>query len=659
MNKLFIRYCNVINICLALILLICRTSIAQVTLPDLFSDGMILQRDKPIKIWGWASPKEKITVQFKNKNYHIIAAPDSSWQMLLPSQPLGIPQSMTISGKNVITLRNILFGDVWLCSGQSNMAYTIEQCGIYEQEIDNTANENVRIIDIKQSTGTTESNKIKAGKWKTANKETLASLTATGYFFAKYLNQKQQVPIGIINSSWGGSSIEFWMSATAMKPFQTVISKYKIQDTLLQGQDVTTYRKEHLEKWVQEALLNDLGEYEKWYADTLKTKYWKAMHLPTYWEKKGLYDRDGIVWFEKKINIPSTWVGKNITIHFDAIDDLDHLWLNGKLMGQTDGYDKARNYEIAATNWKQTDNVISVRVLDYGGNGGISGADMYLQCGADKIDLTGSWKYKASYDLSEQKDYIAADYAWSQQWKPSSIFNAMIAPLKNYAIKGAVWYQGESNAESRADAKTYSTLLSALITDWRKNWNIGDFPFLIAQLPNFGIPDLQPSESNWAIVRQAQWQATLLPSVATSVNIDLGESNDIHPKNKSDIGYRLALAASTIAYPHALDYNGISPYYESFAIEGNRIKIKFRNYGKGLVAKDKNGYVKGFEIAGDDGIYYWAKARISNSFSIIVYSDEIEKPIKVRYAWSDNPIDANVYNSEGLPASPFETSEVE
>lgn len=620
---------------------------------------MILQRDVPVKIWGWASPKEKIRVQFKNKSYHTVAASDSSWQIMLPAQPLGTPQSMTINGKNTIKLRNILFGDVWLCSGQSNMAFTMEECGIYEQEINTTTNENIRIIKIKESTSAVETKKVKAEKWKSANKETLASLTATGYFFAKYLNQTQQVPVGIINSSWGGTSIEFWLSTSAMQPFQPVISKYANQDTLLKGLDVTNYRKQHLEKWIKEAMLNDLGEYEKWYSDTSKTKYWKSMHLPTYWEKKGIYDRDGIVWFQKKINIPAAWIGKDITIHFNAIDDQDNLWLNGQPMGQTDGFDKVRNYQIAAPNWRQIDNVISVRVLDYGGNGGISGSEMYLQCGAEKIDLAGLWKYKTGYDLSEQKNYQAADYAWMAQWKPSYLFNTMIAPLKQYSIKGAVWYQGESNSESREDAKNYGAMLKAMINDWRKTWNMGDFPFLIAQLPNFGLPDLQPSESNWAIIRQAQWQATRLASVATSVNIDIGESNDIHPKNKADIGYRLALAASATAYPHGRDYLGLSPYYESFSVEGNRIKIKFRNYGKGLVAKDKYGYIRGFEIAGEDGIYYWAKARISNSFCIIVYSDEIEKPIKVRYAWSDNPIDANVYNSEGLPACPFETIEEE
>ena len=655
----FHRYFNFLFFSLFFYLLRVYPIIAQIVLPPLISDGMILQRDTPLKIWGWASPKEKISLSFKNKTYNTIAAADSTWQILLPPQPFQRPQVITISGKNTITIRNILFGDVWLCSGQSNMAYTIEECGIYEEEINNANNDNVSIIEINKSTASIAIDKIAAGKWQIANKENLKKLTATGYFFAKYLNQKQQVPIGIINSSWGGTSIEFWMSTAAITQFPNVISQYQNQDTLLQKLDVTQYRNERLAKWVEEAFVNDLGEYEKWYSDTLKTKNWNTIHLPTHWEKKGLHDRDGIVWFQKKLNIPSSWLGKDIAIHFSAIDDLDHLWLNGKLVGQTDGYNKVRNYQIAAKDWRKEENVITLRVLDYGGNGGICGQQMYVQCGAEKIDLSGNWKFKTGYHLSEQKNYMPADYAWSRNWKPSTIFNAMIAPMKNFAIKGAVWYQGESNTESNVDAQQYGALLNSMIGDWRKNWNMESLPFIVAQLPNYGIPDLKPSESNWAIVRKAQLEATRLAAVAVSVNIDLGEANDIHPKNKADVGYRLALAATSIAYPHPADFTGLSPYYESYSIDGNRIKIKFRNYAKGLVAKDKYGYLKGFEIAGEDGIYHWGKARISNSFSIIVHHDEIEKPIKVRYAWADNPADANLYNSEGLPASPFETDTIE
>ncbi len=653
------HHCKIIFVSIVICIFTFTKTYSQIVLPKLIADNMILQRDTPLKIWGWATPQEKITLIFKNKKYSTIAATDSSWQIPLPPQPLQSSQTITIIGKNTITIRNILFGDVWVCSGQSNMAYTLEDCGIYEEEINNTNNDNIRIIEITKSTATAIAEKFETGSWQIANKENLKKVTATGYFFAKYLNQKQQVPIGIINSSWGGTSIEYWMSATAMSRFPNIISKYHHQDTLLQGQDVTNYRNQRIAEWVEEATLNDLGEYEKWHTDTIKTKNWKVMHLPTHWEKKGLHDRDGIVWFQKKIDIPPSWLGKNMTLHFDAIDDLDHLWLNGKPVGTTDGFDKVRNYQIPAQNWRQKDNVITLRVLDYGGNGGIYGQDMYVQCGAEKINLSGNWKYKTGYHLSEQKSYIAADYAWSKLWKPSSIFNAMIAPLKNYAIKGAVWYQGESNTENTADAKQYEAMLKGMIADWRMNWHADNLPFVIAQLPNYGIADSKPSESNWAVVRQAQLAATHLSGVATSVNLDLGEANNIHPRNKADIGYRLALAATQIAYPHAFDFTGLSPYYESYAIEVNRIKIKFRNYAKGLVANDKYGYLKGFEIAGEDGIYHWAKARIVNAFSIIVTCDEVEKPTKVRYAWADNPEDANLYNSEGLPASPFETDVVE
>lgn len=627
--------------------LIFQTSFSQVKLPRLVRDSMIFQRDTKVKIWGWASAKEKIKVSFQNKKYNTAADANGNWMIVLSPMKAGGPYTMNIDAINHFTINNILIGDVWICSGQSNMVHQmILHRELYEDDIAKANYPEIRQFWIPTLTDLQKlHDDLPTGYWKSANPQDVLQFSAVAYFFAKTIYQKYHVPIGLINSSVGGPGIEAWISEEGLKQFPSVLDKIqKNKDTAY----INTINRTAFAANANRPKPTDKGLIGPmpWYDTSYAGKGWYNISLPGYWEDQGIKDLDGIVWYRKEIDVPASMTGVDAKVFLGRIVDADFLYVNGKLAGNTTYQYPQRRYQLPAGLLKPGKNIFVIRVINNSGKGGfVADKPYYISAGGQKIDLKGEWQYKVGNAFSKQNS--AAPIAL--EYQPTALFNAMVAPLINYTIKGILWYQGEGNISNASD---YEKLLPAIIADWRGRWKQNYVPFIYVQLPNFGEVQYLPSESPWAVLREAQLKTLSVPNTGIAVAIDLGEWNDIHPMNKKDVGIRLALAAEHVAYSEKnIVYSG--PIYQSSKTVDNKIIISFNNIGSGLITNDGE-ELNQFAIAGADKKFVWAKAKIEGD-KIIVWNDNISDPMYVRYAWADNPDGANLYNKEGLPASPFRT----
>jgi sialate O-acetylesterase len=421
--------------------------------------------------------------------------------------------------------------------------------------------------------------------------------------------------------------------------------KPQYKDTNIKELEAKSAQQQEAIKKYQEALKNEKGDAEKWFNPSTSTASWKKIEQPKMWEASAIGNVDGIIWFRKEFEVPASMAGKLATISLGAIDDNDQTYINGVLVGQTNQYNKPRLYTIESSVLKAGKNVVVIKQVDTGGGGGMSsGADqLYVEADGKKVSLAGEWLYRSSVNTAEFGMIDVGPNSF-----PSQLYNSMIAPFISFGIKGVIWYQGESNTWQ---AHQYRILFADLIKDWRSKWGY-EFPFYWVQLANFMKPAASPGDSDWAELREAQSMTLTLPQTGQAVIIDIGEADDIHPRNKQDVGLRLALAALKTTYGKDIVYSG--PVYQSMKIDENKIVLSFTNTGSGLITKDKYGYVKGFAIAGADKKFAWAKAHIEGN-TVVVYSDAVANPVAVRYAWADNPDDASLYNKEMLPASPFRT----
>ncbi len=634
-----------------IIILVTITSFSKVRLPKLISDGMLLQRNAEVKIWGWAAENERISLHFIDSIYNTTANSQGEWYITLSGLKAGGPYQMQISASNNITIDDIMIGDVWVCSGQSNMELTMKRASpIYETEIANSENQFIRYFEVpdKYNFNTAEKD-LQWGKWEKTNLANILKFSAVAYFFAKELYYKYGVPIGLINSALGGSPAEAWMSEDALKEFPGYYKeaqRFKDIGLIKKIEDQDNIR---IHSWYNLLSQKDEGyrdPQKNWYDPNLSTFDWATMQIPGYWAVTELGPVNGVIWFRKKINIPSSFIGKKAKLILGRIVDADSVFINGVFIGTTSYQYPPRRYDIPSKVLKDGENTIVVRVISNEGKGGFVPDNKYeIISGEVSIDLKGDWQYK----LGAEMEPLASQTFI--KWKPLGLYNAMIGPLINYRIKGVIWYQGESNAERPTE---YIELFQALIQNWRNKWNQGDFPFLFVQLPNFMETKDQPSESNWALIRESQLKTLSVSNTGMAVTIDIGEWNDIHPLNKKDVGRRLSLVAQKVAYSDEdVVYSG--PIYQSMKVEGNKIILSFTNIGSGLIAKG-NDELEYFAIAGEDKQFVWANAKIEND-KVIVWSDKILNPIAVRYAWADNPEGANLFNKEGLPASPFRTDE--
>ncbi len=646
------------NIIVLLLFVITTSTFSQVKLPRLISDGMVLQRDADVKIWGWASKGEEISIRFINSTYKTVADNNGDWSIVLPKLNAGGPYEMQIDASNSITIHDVMVGDVWVCSGQSNMELPMRRVSWnYPGEIEHSENKYIRqfLVPDKYNFNSPQKD-LTLGSWKSASPENTPDFSAAAYFFAKEIYNKYKIPIGLINSALGGSPVESWISADSLKKFP----KYYNEAQMFKDNTLITKIEEadraRMEAWYTLLRKEDEGYKDQqnvWYDVSLNTSDWSTMQVPGYWANTKLGYKNGVVWFRKKVDIPSSMIGKSAKLILGRIVDADSAFINGVFVG-TVGYQyPPRRYDIPAGLLKPGENTVCVRVISNIGIGGFVPDKLYaIVADGDTLSIEGKWKYRLGAEMPPLMEQTFI------RWKPTGLYNAMIAPLLNYPIKGVIWYQGESNADRPQD---YNQLFTTMINDWRAKWNErklpdrqAGFPFLFVQLPNFMEVKSKPSESNWALLREAQLKALSVPNTGMAVAIDIGEWNDIHPLDKKDVGRRLFLAAEKVAYgDDTVDYSG--PIYKSMKIEGNKIILSFDNIDGGLVAKGGK-ELKSFAIAGADKHFIWAQARIENN-KVIVWNDEISDPVAVRYAWADNPAGANLFNKGGLPASPFRTEE--
>lgn len=613
---------------------------AEIKLPRLISNGMILQRDKPLTLWGWASAGETISVTFQEKNFRTKADKKGNWKITLPSYPAGGPYLMTI---NKTELQDILIGDVWLSSGQSNMELPISRTlDLYKKEVENAVNPNIRLFRVPMKYSfKQEENDLQGGEWKSVTPDNILDFSAVSYFFAKEIYDKYNVPVGIISTAIGGSPAEAWLSEDALRNYPNHLATLSLTANDAYVDSVRQTESAQAKQWQSQLSINDKG-ISLWNKDHLDISEWPSISLPGYWSDKGLGFINGSIWLRKEFEVDPSIAGQAAILRLGCIVDSDSAFVNGVFVGTTSYQYPPRIYNIPAGILRKGTNNITVRTVSNGGRGGFVEEKPYkIITDKGEIDLTGDWKYQrgAQAGPSPSQTFF--------QYKPAGLYNGMIAPVKNFAIKGFLWYQGESNT---GNPKEYKTLFPDLISNWRSKWSDEKTPFIYAQLPNFMKAVKTPAESNWAQLREAQRHTLTIPETGMAVTIDLGEWNDIHPLNKKDVARRLFFEAQHIAYN---DSSAIrSPQYQSMEIQENSIVLTFSSPGKGLYT---NIDLKGFTIAGSDKKYVWAKASFLADNKVRIWSEQVANPVSVRYAWADNPDDANLKNKEGLPAAPFTT----
>lgn len=625
---------------------------ANIKLPVIFSDNMVLQQQSAAPIWGWAQPGEEISVSGswnKNAVVKVKADSDGKWTVRLKTPRAGGPYNVTIEGKDKVVLKNVMIGEVWVCSGQSNMEMPLT--GWPGAPLLNSATEikaanysDIRLFTVKRDVAMSPQQDAE-GTWTACSPATVSSFSATAYFFGRALYRKLKVPIGLIHTSWGGTVAEAWTSEEALRKLGGFDNALDWMDSIaphlkeLKEQDAR-----NMELWT-----NEMNKVNNQYADeAYNDADWKTMKLPTKWESAGLPDFDGIVWFRKTVEVPASWAGKDLQLDLGPIDDEDITWFNGHKVGgiQEDGFwAKNRSYKVPGALVKAGKNEIAVRVTDPKGDGGIYGDPALLKLypvnnEKEQVSLVGDWRYKAA--LEKPKTHTT-----DNPNTPTVLYNGMIAPIIPYAIKGAIWYQGEANVGRAAQ---YERLFPAMIQDWRARWKEPDFDFYFVQIAPYPYGG---DGTKAAALRDAQRRTLSLTNTGMVVTLDIGDTTNIHPANKEEVGRRLSLWALAKTYGlKNIVYSG--PLYKSMKVAGNKIILSFDHTDGGLVAK--GGALTNFQVADANGHFVTAHATIKGN-QVVVFADAVENPVAVRYAWRDNAV-PHLFNKAGLPASVFTTEDL-
>jgi len=617
---------------------------ANVKLPKIFADNMVLQRNTQIPVWGWAAANEKIEVKFNDQIKKTKADKNGKWIIRLDKESAGGPYNLTIKARNTIEIKNVLVGEVWICSGQSNMEFTVREAINAEKEMNDANYPMIRHFDVANAISSLPNEDVKEGKWEACSKATVGNFTAVGYFFAKKIYDELKIPIGLINASWGGTNAEAWTSREAFESsdaFKEMIAG--MPKVSLDSMSNAYIKNEEKRIEVLQGSKINLAKAITYKETSFNDADWPEFDEPREWEKQELGELDGVVWLRKTIHVAANDAGKAASIELARVFDEDITYLNGIEIGSDLRWNATRKYAIPEGILKEGKNVIAIRIVDNGGSGGMNGReeDLKINTANAVIPLSGKWKYQVEAVFSN----IGKDSY------PTLLYNAMINPLIPYAFQGVLWYQGESNAWR---AYQYRKAFPLLINDWRKKWN-NDFPFYFVQLSSYDI--LKGNSNNgsmWAELREAQTMTLSLPNTGMCVTTDIGNPKDVHPTNKQDVGKRLAAIALKNAYNKNIVCSG--PSFKSMEIQGNQIIASFENTGSGLSTSDKYGYIKGFEIAGSDQIFYYAKAQIVNN-KVLIYNENVPNPVAIHFGWADDASDDNLYNKEGFPAGPFRTDE--
>jgi sialate O-acetylesterase len=636
----------------AAVLLTIFPAMARVACPGelrvigLVGDHMVVQRGAKVPIWGSATPGSQITVRLDGRAYTSRADAEGRWRVTLrPMEPREL-REMTIEGDGgSLRFRDVVAGDVWVCAGQSNMEWSVEDSRDAAQEIAAAHDPMIRHFKVPHSWSASPDMSLAGGPWEPAGPERVGSFTAVGYFFARELRRHITVPIGLINATWGGSRIEPWMSARSLGLDRDGVRKMLAEEPV--------YEREVLESL--RARVGGLPERDEglvegraiWADPEFDDSGWDRIRVPSQWEEAGFEGMDGVAWYRTSFELTADEARKGVRLGLGMIDDSDISWVNGHEVGGTTlAWNRARLYEVPPAFLCAGRTVVTVRVEDLGGGGGIWGKPdlLYVEAAGRRHPLAGEWRFKPAV--------VTVNMDFHKNQVSTMVYNKMVHPLLPYPIKGVLWYQGESNAGPE-DAFAYRKLFHMLIEDWRAGWGLGNVPFLFVQLANYLAAGAEPADSSWALLRESQSKALTLPGTAQVVTIDIGEANDIHPRNKREVGRRLALAARSVAYGMRVVFSG--PAYNRHEVRRGQVVIEFSDVGRGLVAKgEAAGRLTGFTIAGADRRFIPAHATVQGG-RVVVWNDLVPDPVAVRYAWADNPEGANLFNLDGLPASPFRT----
>ena len=616
----------------------------------IFCDHMVLQQKSNVPIWGWALPGEKITVQpgWQQDGVSVTADKQGNWKVEIRTPGAGGPYTIRISGQNEIILSDVLIGEVWVCAGQSNMEVSLGWLGTErsKKDIERANNLQIRIFDMKDRFSIYEE-KDCIGQWDTwrpATSDNIRWFSAVGYYFGKRLQEDLNVPIGLISSHWGGTAAECWMDLDTIKKFQRLEKPAEIISGVRdRNENPDNAFRKVLDGWLKKVADQDDGIKNKWFEKDMNDADWRQMSQPAWWSGSLLKDVHGIVWFRKAFTLPTDAAPQDMELDLGKIDDIDSVWINNNYVGTTIGCDVKRTYKIPAAFLTKGRNVITVRVIDTGGDGGFVGEKEDLKissAGKGSQSLAGQWRYKTA---NPKTDWQEPRFTAVNQNFPTALFNAMIALLTPFRMAGVIWYQGEANVIFPIE---YRTLFAAMIENWRNRWGQGTFPFYYVQIAPWKYADSSCSQA----LREAQMMTLSVPNTGMAVTMDIGEENDIHPKNKHDVGDRLARWALNKTYGRTdLVFSG--PLYKKMKIENNSIRLFFDYAQGGLVAKGNE--LTDFTIAGEDRKFVPAKAVIDGE-TVVVSSPQVEKPVAVRFAWS-NWAQPNLFNAANLPASSFRT----
>lgn len=627
-------------------------------LNSLFTDNAVLQRGVPVPVWGVTTPSAYVMAEIAGVKSRTQADVSGGFILRLPPLPEGGPYTLEVAtddGKGRASVKGIMVGEVWICSGQSNMQFAVQQ--VNEAPKGDADHDMVRMITVPCVSASTAQTDFDAS-WQIAGPSNFRTFSAVGYYFACRLQKELGVPVGMIHSSWGGTRIEAWTSRSALMQMPSA------------ARDVLSYEAALANPlyWESAAEVMDYpqdpgstAEALRWAEADYDDSQWNAGKLPMTFSVCCGREINGALWFRKDVELPPSWNGRKLKLHIGSADKHDVTYFNGVQVGATgSGVDEShwyelREYEVPAELVKGGRASIAVRVWSFVYDGGLRGPEDEMRlCLADSaedgISLAGEWKYRIEHDIGVTPPKAPQPPLPGDRNAVHSLFDGMINPLVPYAIRGALWYQGESNENNPHD---YFTLLCGMISDWRRAWGQGDFPFISVQLANFRAAQDYEPDSRWAYIRGAQLAATrALQNVGMASAVDVGEALDIHPMNKMDVGCRLAQWALAKTYGKDIPPNG--PHYSGYVIDGDSVRINFDDSQSGLVAKDGGMEIRGCVIAGADRKFAPAEARVEGG-KLVVRSDAVQKPVAVRYAWADNPENANLYNTAGLPASPFRT----
>ena len=635
----------------------------ELKIPAIFSDNMVLQQKSNVAIWGWDIPGKviQVTGSWNNKTVTTVTDNFGKWLLKLSTPAAGGPFTLTVSDEKPVSFQNVMIGEVWICSGQSNMEMpmtgwtnqpvlkseaTIKQASVYP---------NIRLFNIQRKVAVSPQADSK-GHWVQSSPESVALFSATGYFFGLELYKQLNIPVGLIMTTWGGTPSEAWTSAEEISKY----SDFKSQIDYLTNQkqhiiDSLNFIKD-LTSWQSKVSVengNYNGDVQKWMTSNIVDTAWTKIAIPEGWHADSkLLNFTGMVWFRKTIDVPKEWEGKDLSVELGPIDEMDVSWMNDYKLGEqmvVANWVTPRKYILPAEKVKAGPNTIVIRMINTLSAGGLMGTRSQLKVypvndgDAKAISLAGDWKYKIDVDLAKMPAY-PFNRSTIYAYYPSVLFNGMINPLIPYSVKGAVWYQGESNVN---DAKLYSKIFPAMVKCWRSVWNQGDFPFYYVQIAPYDYGTTVHSE----LIREAQLNSLkTIPNSGMAVTMDIATIKGIHPPDKETVGKRLANWALAKDYGKK-DIAFSGPLYNRMMLKNHEIRLYFDYAKNGLLAI--GGELTNFEIAGNDHKFFPATATIENNM-VVVSNSAVPEPVAVRYGWS-NTATPNLFNTEGLPASPFRT----